>query len=161
MEILHIARSDLQEISVLRHEFNIVLVYDLSYYAQTGSITHIAKNLQPLKAEPLKVIGTRTRLECASTQKLSACFLDLDRNIVELIIALHGAGSRHDGELLTANGEPCHVHNRIRWMEVTADQLVLFCNTNRFLNSLHHIHLKTRDNLLIADHTDDEAILTL
>ena len=161
MEILHIARTDLNQIGIFRHDLDIVLIDNLSDDAQPRLISDIAENFESLKPEALEIIRTRTWLERAAAQELCTGFLDLYRNIVDLLIALHRAGPRHDRQLFPSDGEARHVHNTVRRMKVSADQFILLCNTNCFLNTIHHVHLKPRNELLISNHTDDKSILAL
>ena len=46
-------------------------------------------------------------------------------------------------------------------MEVAADHLVFLRNANRFLNAFQHIHFKTCNDFLVADHTNDDTVFTL
>ena len=46
-------------------------------------------------------------------------------------------------------------------MELTADEFVLLRDAHRLFDALHHIHFEPRDELLVPDHPDDDAILSL
>ena len=161
LEVLHIARTNLQEIGILRDKTDIILVHDFRHNTQTCLVSDIAQNLQPLLTEPLKVVRARTWLECAAAEELRTCRFHLDRDIIDLIVALDRTRSRHNRQLLTADGETRHIDNTALGVKLAADQLILLRDAHRLFDALHHVHLEPCYHLLIPDDPDDDAILSL
>src|SRR5262245_52072697 len=71
-EILHIARSDLQNVSVFRHQFDVLRVENLGDDFQTCALAGLGKELQPFYGESLEVIGRSAWLVGAAAKNPGA-----------------------------------------------------------------------------------------
>src|SRR6201992_185137 len=106
IEVLHIARTHLENVNVGKHEIDLRNFHDLADNQQSRSIPHFPEQLETLQSEALERVGRASWLESSSPQKGSPCGLNLIGHRKYLLARFHRARSRHHNNLIAADGDP-------------------------------------------------------
>src|SRR5258708_1151445 len=88
-EILHVAATDLQNIGVLSYRLNHLRLHHFRNHRQTGMFACFGKQVKTFEAKSLELVGGSTRLKRATTKNLCPSSFDCQRDLAELIPALH------------------------------------------------------------------------
>src|SRR5207248_11112588 len=110
--VLHVARADLQEVGALRDERKRPVVLHLGDDLEAGSAARLLEQLQSFLPETLEVVWAGARLECSAPEQRRAALPHPSRGGEDLLLALHGAGTRHDHDLAATDGDPGDVDYR-------------------------------------------------
>src|SRR5664280_3178174 len=70
--ILHVARADLDDVSVLLHQFERFVIDGLGNDQQTKAVADFRQDLQALLSQTLKCVGRGARLVGASAEEAGA-----------------------------------------------------------------------------------------
>ena len=102
IEVLHIARADLNDIHILEQR-QMLHAHDLGHNRQAGGRARRFEQLDAGGLEPLKIVGRGAGLERAAAQDVRAGGLDRLRDRDDLLLRLHGARPRNHDEVATAD----------------------------------------------------------
>ena len=105
VEVLHVARADLEAVDVREHHLDLRDLHDLGDDEQARLVAGLAQELQAFDAHALEAVGRAARLECAAAKKLRAGRCDLLRAEENLIARLYGARAGHDDDLFAADDD--------------------------------------------------------
>ena len=83
---------------------NVLLAHNLGDDGEAGGRARLGEQLQPFHLHALEVVGGSAGLEGAAAQDLPTHRSHELRRFHNLLLALHRARSRHDHELVAANG---------------------------------------------------------
>ena len=100
VEVLHIARADLEEIDVGQHQLDLGDLHDLADDEQAGGVAGFAQQLEGIEAHALEGVGRAARFECAAAKEFRAGGLDDLRAGEDLLAAFDGAGPGHDDDFV-------------------------------------------------------------
>ena len=159
LEVLHVARTNLNHVGVLRNDPDVVDVHELRHDLESRLIGCFAEHFEPIFRQPLEIIRRCARFESAAAQELGAVLLHALGRFHELLHALDSARSRHDRQVSGANLHAADIDDGVIWLELSADKLVLLGNAHRFLHPVERIHLQARNDLLVTDHTNNRAVV--
>ena len=110
VEVLHVAGAHLDAVHLLVENFDIVGAHDFRDDGQSGSSPGFLQQGEALVFQPLEGVGRGAGLERAAPQHRCAGLLDLLGHVGDLLLALHGAGARHHGQLLAAHLGIAYLH---------------------------------------------------
>jgi hypothetical protein len=98
-EVLHVARADLEDVSMRRYELDVPRIENLCDYRQPGRRTCFGEQRQGFGAESLKAVRGGAWLERAAAQHHRAGSFDRPCGVQQHLASFHRAGARDDGEL--------------------------------------------------------------
>ena len=105
VEVLHVARADLEAVDVGQHEFDLRDLHDLGDDQQAGLVGDLAQQLQAFDAHALEAVRRAARLEGSAAQELRAGGGDLLRAEQDLLARLDRARAGHDDDLFAADDD--------------------------------------------------------
>ena len=88
VEVLHVARADLQDVRVLGEQRDLRLVHHFADHQQTVAVGRFAQQFQAFFAQALEAVGRTARLERAAANDLGAAAATISAH------ARSGRGSR-------------------------------------------------------------------
>ena len=159
LEVLHVARTDLDHVGILRDQFDVVDVHDLRHDLEPRLVRRLAQHLQPLFRQSLEIIGRSARLEGTAAQELGAVLLHALGRFHELLHALDSARSRHDRQVPRADLHASDVDDGVFGLELAAYKFVLLRDAHRLFHPVERIHLQSCNDLFVTDHADDRAFI--
>ena len=94
----------------------LLAIHRLGDDEQAGLLPGSREQLEPGASQPLERIGRAARLEGAGPKHRGAGLADGASRLEDLPLALDRAGTRHDHDLVAANGEPAgrRIDGRVR-----------------------------------------------
>ena len=98
LEVLHVARPDLEHINVAGHQGDIRGVHHLAGDGHAVLLTRFLEVAQPLLAEALEGVWAGTRLEGAATEDHGTCLAHRGGDLHDLLSALHRTRPCYDGD---------------------------------------------------------------
>lgn len=104
LEVLHIARADLEAVALVHENVDMGRVRDLGDNRQTGSLVRLVQQLQTLSLQTLEGVRGGARLPCAAAENGRTVRLYVLGDVDDLLLALDRAGACHDDELFAADG---------------------------------------------------------
>jgi hypothetical protein len=124
VEVLHVARADLDHVGMLEHGVDVPRVHQLGDDRQPGLLARLDEDRQGLFAETAEGVRRRPRLEGAAAQHRRAGVRDRTGRLERLLPVLDRAGPGDQAEGVISERAAVHLdHGRIR-RELARDQLV-------------------------------------
>ena len=124
LEVLHVARADLDHVDVLHHQVGLRGRGHLGHHPDPDRVAHLGQDLEPAFLHPLERVGRGARLEGAAAEEGRPGLLDLARDRERLLEALDRTGAGDHGDVLPADGHVAHAHLGVLRVHRAADQLV-------------------------------------
>ena len=139
IEVLHVARADLQNVGIRSEQRNLRLVHHLADHQQTAPVRRLAHHFEAFFAESLKAVRRAARLECAAANDARAAVGDDVGGALDLIAALDAARSGHHDDPVAADLDIPDLDDGAAGPETPAGQLVGRDDAVNFLHALHHL----------------------
>ena len=155
VEILHVARADLNAVHLVHEGVNVVGGHQLGHDGQPGLLAGMAEHVQPLVCQSLEGVRGRARLERTTAQHRRARVLHRLRNGGNLLVALHGAGTRHNREFLAADNRVPDFDFARRGMERAVCLLERLGNLHDALDAVEGFQLVGVNAARVASQTKD------
>ena len=146
MKILRVARADLDNVGVFRHQFRVVFGKQFGDDGQTGCLARFGQQLQPPFAQSLKFVRRRARFECAAAENRGAGGLHGFGGGEQLLLAFHRAWAGHDLNFSSADHNAPRVDRGVGRVRLAADELETLLHRH---DALHHLR-KQRDQAFEA-----------
>ena len=148
-KILHIARTDLDDVGVFLDEVEAFVVHGFGDDAEAEAVADFRKNFQSIFAESLKAIGRSAWLIGAASEKFGSGFGDMARNREGLLARFDGAGSRDDGYAISSEldraGRRGDADDSVFGFDVAADEFIGLADRDALDDPRHgldcaHVH---------------------
>jgi hypothetical protein len=157
-EILHVARSDLDNVRVLLDEVERFIVDGFRDDPETVSGADFRKNLQSCFTETLKTVRRSTGLVRAAPEEAGTGFFDAFGDRQALFLGFDGTGAGDKSHVLAANddvaGRRGNSKDGVFFLGVAADQFVGFANGDAFDDAGEGFENAEVDCAPIASDTD-------
>ena len=118
LEVLHIARADLNHVDFLE-EGQMVRVHNFRDYRKPSLFFGFEQKVDAVGLEPLEVVGRRARLEGSASEHRRAGGLDALRHGDDLLLALDRARAGDYSEVAVSywNLRLAYLYHGVKWME--------------------------------------------
>src|ERR1035437_6613101 len=160
VEVLHIARADLNDVGVFREQRDLRLVHDFADHQQAVAVGGGAEHFESLGAEALELIRRTAGLERPAADHAGAGAGGQFGALLDLVAILHAARAGHDNYRVAADGERADAHDGAAGPEPAAGEFVGRDDAVGFLDALHDFKDGEVELVLAADaaeHGVDQA----
>src|ERR1035437_4963387 len=137
VEVLHIARADLNDVGVFREQRDLRLVHDFADHQQAVAVGGGAEHLKTLAAEALELIRRTAGLEGSAADHAGAGAGGQLGALLARVAILHAARAGHDNYRVAADGERADAHDGAAGPEPAAGEFVGRDDAVGFLDALH------------------------
>src|SRR5205085_11838649 len=158
IEVLHVGGTDLQDVDVLEHLFNLRDLHHLGHHGYVEFVAGRAKQFQSFHAHSLERVRRRSRFVRAAAQNARSGTRDALRRFEELRFALDSAWSGHDDDLVAANFDAARFDDRFLAPPRATGEFVRFTHAHCFLYAIEQFELARVDRRDISDDTEDRLI---
>ena len=138
VEVLHVARADLEDVHVLEHERNLRRIHHFADDDEAVFIGGGAHDLQALFAHALEAIGRAAGLEGTAPEHLATGVRDDGRGALNLILVFDAARSAHGDDFVAADSDFAHRNDGALGAEGLSRQLVGRHDEVALLDAGHH-----------------------
>src|SRR5215469_3882387 len=104
-------------------QVNILGTHHFGYDGQSSLVAGFAKQREGFLAQTLEIVGRRTWLIGAATEKAGTRLLHCMRRRHQLLAGLHRTRARNHNNLVSADFNPTNIDNRPMRLDLLADQL--------------------------------------
>jgi len=159
-EVLHVARADLDDVSVLGDEFERLVVDGLGDDAHAKGAANVGHDEEGFEAESLEGVGRGARLECAAAEELCTGSGDLFCDAEGLFAALDGAGPGDDGEISAADGGVCtgEGDDGVFVLDVAAGEFVSLGDPDDFGDAAEGLKVSAINFALVSGNSDGRTL---
>ena len=163
IEVLHVARADLQDVDVAHHHLDLRAVHDLADDQQVVAIGGVAQVLQALLAHALERVRRGARLERAAAHDAGAGGGDDRRDRVDLLLRLDRARAGHEHDFGSADLHAfSDVDDRVLLLELARRQLEGRGDAHDLGHAVEHLELPRIDVAVDdADHANHRLLLAV
>src|SRR6266700_3118557 len=142
IEVLHVARADLQDIDVGQHHGHLRNFHHFADHQHAKAVSGFAKQFERFEAQPLERVWRGTWLECAAAQRPCTRFRYLLGSRKKLLARFHRAWPGHDDNLIPTN---CYAiretYERPLRTKTTPRELVRSADAVHVLHSGQHFEI--------------------
>jgi hypothetical protein len=160
-EVLHVTRTDLNDVGVLLDEVEGFVVDGLGDDAETVFLPNHGEDFQTGQAESLKRVGRSAGLVGTAAKEAGAGGLQLFGNGEALLLCFDSAGAGNHGDVPSANedvpGRSRDFDDRVLFLHIARNELVGLGNRNAFDDAGHGLEGAEVDGAGIAGDTDGGA----
>src|SRR5262249_53483892 len=160
-EILHVARADLDDVSILFHKVERFVVDGLGDDAETILIAHLGQDFEAWFSEPLKAVRRSAGFIGASAEQAYPRGFELARDLKALRCAFNRAGPRDERKVRSSDpyfaGRGGDLNDRVFFLGVAADQFVRFADRNAFDHARHGFKNAQVECAVVAGDADGGA----
>src|SRR5208337_215075 len=103
VEVLHVARTHLEDVDVGQHQLDLRNLHDFADHHQPVAVAGFTQQLQRLQPKTLKGVGRTARLESTAPQDFRACFAHHVGSSKELFLRFDRAWASHHHHFLAAD----------------------------------------------------------
>src|SRR5271166_3167356 len=159
-EILHVARADLDDVTIFLDQVQRFVVDGLGDDQQPEAVTDLRQDLQAIFSQALKRVRRSAWLVRASTKELRARAGDTFGGGQRLLAAFDGARAGDHGHLVAAEARvrTGEADDRVFFLHVAADELVRLADADDFLHPRHLVESAGIELRLIAGDADGGAL---
>jgi hypothetical protein len=158
VEVLHVARPDLEHVGVFGDQFDLLRGHDLGHDRHTGQFAGLGQNLQPGFAHALEGVGRGARFEGPAAQGVRPGFFDGLRRFEQLLAALDRTRPGDDQDFVAANFDPVDVEHRVLFLEFARSQFIRTRNAGDVVDAGHERDYRRVNLADVADDADDVAL---
>src|SRR5262245_42318251 len=123
VEVLHIARADLDHVGELADDADLPRVHDLSYDRHRVIVADLAEDAKTFDAGSLKAVRARTWLERAAAKDVCPGRPHAIGNGGKSFVTLDGAGAGNHCQRSAANLHHPDLHHRVFGVQLAAGEL--------------------------------------
>ena len=161
LEVLHVARADLDDVRFFQEELDVPRVQDLAHHRESCLLLGLQEIIQPLTTHSLEGIGRRAGLVRASPQNGAAPGFHFMGDPHRELQLLDRAGSCHNHELFPTHLDAAHVDHGVVLLELPAHEFPRRQDGGDALHPREGDQRLVLEDPIVTDDADDRPFLPL
>src|SRR6266404_2222589 len=156
-KVLHVARADLNHVSVTLNQIHAVFVERFRHDLQTVRFANLCQNLQSFFAQSLESVGRGPGFKSTAAKEARAAAPHGFGYRKSLSMTFDRAGSGDDRQLISANRSVADAHDTLLRTEIKRDQFVRLANAYSIGHARQVFETRRIDSSLVAGDADGGA----